>query len=253
MELHKKSIQGNFSRASSSYDNVALVQRECATKLVNYLKKYFPKFYPRSILDLGTGIGYVPESLFSYFPKSKFVLSDISPSMLIQARKRLDLAVQAKELLGDMEKQDFGFHDLVISNLALQWTSDLNKTIKKSYENSGVFAFSCLLDGTFNEWSRIFMESSLPVPTYQYPSKQELDNYLLSFNANEYFSDLKEFTLEFSSASSFMRYLRDLGANYSTQKISPIDLKKIIKTYTHKIYITYKVFFGILSRPCNTH
>lgn len=221
------------------------------------MKKYFPKFYPHSILDLGTGTGYIPEILCSYFPKSKFVLNDVSPSMLAQARKRLNLTLQTKlqikELLGDMEKQDFGFHDLVISNLALQWTSDLNKTIKKSYENSGVFAFSCLLDGTFNEWSKIFMESSLPVPTYQYPSKQELDNYLLSLNPNAYFSDLKEFTLEFSSASSFMRYLRDLGANYSTQKISPIDLKKIIKTYTHKIYITYKVFFGVLSRSCTTH
>ncbi len=147
-----------------------------------------------------------------------------------------------------METQDFGFHDLVISNLAFQWASDLNKMIKRSCENSTIFAFSCLMDGTFDEWSKVFIESSLPVPTYQYPSKQMLENYLISLRLNKYFYEVKEFTLAFSNANHFMRYLRDLGANYSQWEFLPTDLKRIIKTYTDKICITYKVFFGILSR-----
>ncbi|MDD9331548.1 MAG: malonyl-ACP O-methyltransferase BioC [Wolbachia sp.] len=247
MELQKEYIQNSFSRASSSYDSVASIQKECATKLVSYLKNYFPKFYPHSILDLGTGTGYIPEILFCSFPGSKFTLNDISPNMLAKAKKKL-ISKKVEFILGDMEVQDFCFHDLIISNLALQWVNDLDKIIKKSYENSGIFAFSCLLDGTFSEWSKIFIESSLPVPTHQYPSRQELESHLFSLNPSRYFCDSQELKLEFSSSSNFMRYLRDLGANYSNQTILSTDLKKIIKTYTGKINITYKVFFGVLSK-----
>ncbi|WP_168464636.1 methyltransferase domain-containing protein [Wolbachia endosymbiont of Ctenocephalides felis wCfeT] len=247
MELQKKYIQGNFSRASSSYDSVALVQKECAIKLVSILGNYFSEFYPYSILDLGTGTGCIPEILFNFFPRSKFALNDISSNMLTKAKEKL-AGRRVEFILGDMEELDFSFYSLIISNLALQWVNDINKIIKRSYENSDVFAFSCLLDGTFNEWSKIFIESSLPVPTYRYPSQQELESNLLSLNPSKYFFDLQEFKLSFSNASEFIRYLKNLGANQGSKIILPADLKKIIKTYTDKINITYKVFFGVLCR-----
>lgn len=248
MELRKRCIQDNFSRASSSYDNVAFVQKECATKLVNLLKSCFPEFYPQSVLDLGTGTGYIPEILFSFFPQSKFTLNDISPDMLEKTREKLAGYKEVEFILGDMEILDFGFQDLIISNLALQWVRNLKKTIKKSYNNSGIFVFSCLLDGTFNEWSRIFTKYLLPVPTYRYPSKQELENYLLYLKPKKYFFSSQEFTLCFPSASEFIRYLKNLGANQGSQKIFLPDLKKIVKSYTDKIDITYEVFFGVLSQ-----
>lgn len=248
MELKKRYIQDNFSRASSSYDNVAFVQKECAVKLVNLLKSYFPEFHPRSVLDLGTGTGYIPEILFSSFPQSKFTLNDISPSMLAKTKEKLVVYKEAAFILGDMETLDFGLHDLVISNLALQWVCNLKKMIKKSYNSSSVFVFSCLLDGTFNEWTRIFTESSLPVPTYRHPSKRELEGYLLYLKPKRYFFDSQEFTLCFPSASEFIRYLKNLGANLSSQTIPLSDLRKVVQTYTNKINVTYKVFFGVLSR-----
>ncbi|WP_143688780.1 malonyl-ACP O-methyltransferase BioC [Wolbachia endosymbiont of Laodelphax striatellus] len=248
MELEKRYIQNNFSRASSSYDNVAFVQKECAAKLVNLLQSYFPEFHPQSILDLGTGTGYIPEILFSFFSQSKFTLNDISSNMLAKAKEKLVGYKEVEFILGDMETLDFGLHDLVISNLSLQWVSNLKKMIRKSYNNSDVFVFSCLLDGTFNEWSRIFIKSLLPVPTHKYPSKQELESYLLSLKPKKYFFDSQEFTLCFPSASEFIRYLKNLGANLSSQTISLSDLRKVVQTYTNKINVTYKVFFGVLSR-----
>ncbi|BAP00145.1 methyltransferase domain-containing protein [Wolbachia endosymbiont of Cimex lectularius] len=248
MELQKRYIQDNFNRASSSYDNVAFVQKECAAKLVNLLKSCFPEFHPQSILDLGTGTGYIPEILFSFFPQSKFTLNDISPSMLAKTKEKLAVYKEVAFILGDMEALDFGFHDLTISNLAVQWVRNLKKMIKESYNNSNVFVFSCLLDGTFNEWSRVFTKSLLPAPTHQYPSKQELESYLLHLKPKKYFFDSQEFTLCFPSASEFIKYLKNLGANLSSQTIPLSDLRKIVKTYTGKINVTYKVFFGVLSR-----
>lgn len=247
MVLQKEQVKRNFDKASSSYHSVASIQKKCATKLVGYLQMYFPTFYPHAILDLGTGTGYIPEILCCAFPASKFTLNDISPNMLEKAKKQLT-SEKVTCILGDMEVQHFDFHDLIISNLAFQWVNDLHKTIRKFYEKSSVIAFSCVLDDTFSEWSKIFIESSLPAPTHQYPSRQALERYLLSLHPSKYFCEAQEFHLAFSNSINFMRYLKDLGATYSNQKIAISDLKKIVTTYTDTINITYKVFFGILSK-----
>ncbi|WP_339045228.1 methyltransferase domain-containing protein [Candidatus Mesenet endosymbiont of Agriotes lineatus] len=241
-------IQKNFNRASSSYDSVAFVQKKCAAKLVNILTNYFPEFHPQSILDLGAGTGYIPEILLKSFPKSKYALNDISLNMLTKAKKKLIEYEKIRFILGDMEVRNFGFYDLTISNLAFQWVNNLKDMIERAYKNSSVLAFSCPLDGTFDEWSKIFIELSLPVPTYQYPLKQELENHLLALKPEKYFFDSQEFILEFANASEFIKYLKNLGANQGSKVILPSDLKQVIKTYTDKINITYKVFFGILSK-----
>ncbi|XGA08046.1 MAG: methyltransferase domain-containing protein [Wolbachia endosymbiont of Xenopsylla cheopis] len=241
-------IQKNFNRASSSYDSVAFVQKKCAVKLVSALTNYFPEFHPQSILDLGTGTGYIAEILLKSFPKSKYALNDISPNMLAKAKEKLIGYEKIRFILDDMETQNFGFHDLIISNLAFQWVNNLKDMIERAYKNSNVLAFSCLLDGTFDEWSKIFIELSLPVPTYKYSLKQELENHLLALKPEKYFFDSQEFILEFVNSSEFIKYLKNLGANQGSKVILPSDLKQVIKTYTDKINITYKVFFGVLSK-----
>ncbi|MGI2299012.1 methyltransferase domain-containing protein [Candidatus Cardinium hertigii] len=247
MKLAKAYIQRNFDRASASYDATASIQKKSATQLIDCLKKHFPTCHPDTILDLGTGTGYIPEILFYAFPESKFTLNDLSSNMLDQAKKKLP-SKKVSYILGDMEVQDFDFHDLIISNLALQWVDDLYKTIRKFYEKSHFFAFSCLLDGTFSEWFKIFIDASLPPPIHWYPSRPALAHYIGSLQPSKYFCDTCAFDLVFSNAADFMKYLKALGANYSHQHIPISDLKNIIKIYRDTIKVTYKVFFCILSR-----
>ncbi|MGI2299477.1 methyltransferase domain-containing protein [Candidatus Cardinium hertigii] len=140
MELAKAYIQRNFNRASPSYDAVASIQKKCATHLVGCLKNHFPTCHPDTILDLGTGTGYIPEILLYSFPETKFTLNDLSSTMLDTVKKKLP-SKKVTYILGDMELQDFDFHDLITSNLALQWVDDLYKTIRKFYEKSRFLLF----------------------------------------------------------------------------------------------------------------
>ncbi|WP_338521936.1 methyltransferase domain-containing protein [Candidatus Legionella polyplacis] len=246
MKLNKEFIQNNFDRASLSYDSVASIQRECALILVKYLKKYFPNFYPYSILDLGTGTGYVAEVLLNFFPKSKLVLNDISFNMLMQAKKKL-LNDDIEFIMSDMEDRNFNFHDLVISNFSIQWVTNVKDLLKYFSSNSIVFAFTCLLDGTFKNWISFFLESSLPIPVCKYPSEKDMENYLISLKLNNYVYNIKEFSLEFLNSVEFIRYLKKLGANYSSNKLMITDLRKIIKNYKDRFIVNYKVFFGFLN------
>lgn len=225
------SVKSRFNSASKTYENVASVQKECAQILIAKLEQLYPKFTPKTILDLGTGTGFVPEILVESFSEANFTLNDIAPKMLVVSQKKFAEKSNFKFVLGDMQTIKFDKHDLVISNLALQWVEDLEKTINKFSSISKVFAFTCLMDGTFREWEEIVGQVVKVYP---------------SMIANLDDIEVRDFTLQFPNALAFIRYLKELGASASCSKISYSKLKSIIANYNQEISITYKVAFIIV-------
>lgn len=244
--INKDQVWQHFHRASSSYDDVARTQRECAALLTGLLERILPDFAPSSILDLGTGTGYIPELLLKKFPASLYSLNDIASGMLERAKQKFGADDRFSFVLGDMESVDFSSHDLIISNFALQWADDFEATIAKLHQKSEVLAFSCLLDGTFEEWRKLFEGKSLPIPTYQYPSQARLEEFLLSLKPEEYSFEARDYKITFPNALSFMRHLKQLGASTPNHAISLRDLRELIITNDREIAVTYKVFFCIL-------
>jgi malonyl-CoA O-methyltransferase len=106
--------------------------------------------------------------------------------------------------------------------------------------------FSCLLNGTFKEWTDLFTNLGLAAPTYNYPTKQELINNLLLLKPKKYFFYTKEYLLEFANVSKFVQYLNKLGANVPSKELPLSTLKRILPFYSNKLNITYNVFFCIL-------
>jgi malonyl-CoA O-methyltransferase len=160
----KKKIQERFSAASTSYDDVGSVQKECAHVLVDLLTKTQPYFYPHSILDLGTGTGYIPDLLMPLYPKSFYTLNDLSQTMLEKAKGRFGTLPGVRFQKGDFEKTEFPRHDLVISNMAFQWAENLPSLIQRYRSQSSMLVFSCLLEGTFHEWVEILKTYDIPSP-----------------------------------------------------------------------------------------
>ena len=198
MDRKKVIVRQRFDAASQSYDAVATIQKECAQILVAHLEKKLPGFYPSSILDLGTGTGYVPETLFPHFPKSAYTLNDIAPQMLTHAWKKFGHSIQFESHLGDMETTDFPQHDLIISNFALQWTTDLGSTLERLYQRANVLAFSCLLEETFQGWTNLLQQSGIDTPTNPYPSLSGLEGLLRSLQPKDFSVDARSFSINFA-------------------------------------------------------
>ena len=245
--IEKEKIQQNFNTASLTYDSASTIQQVAAETLVTSFVKHFNHFHPCSILDVGAGTGYVTKLLLRYFPNSFYSLNDLAENMLKQAKTNLSSYKNIKVYSGDMENINFDFHSLIISNMALQWASDLNNIIKKLFLNSNMLAFSCLLNGTFKEWDDIFTKISIPISTYRYPIKAELEQELLSLHPHKCFFEVKDFVLKFNNTLNFIKYLKNLGAQASNYRLSVKDLKALLK-YNYEFNITYKIFFGILER-----
>ena len=237
MDLYKEALSQKFNKASTSYDSVATVQKESAHILVNLFKDHASQFEPQSILDVGTGTDIAAAILSKHFPKSVYTLNDIAPAMLKIAVSKLD-GYDFNLLLGDIEQLSFSKHDLIISNFSLQWSTNLLQTVKKLYHNTHCLAFSCLLSNTFYEWSNLFQQLSLPIPTPIYPSYQALTAFLLSLNPKSHAFHQQSFTLHFASAHHFMMYLKQLGAQQGGKKIGLNDLKKILNHYPKALSVT---------------
>ena len=224
-------VKSRFNSASNTYENVASVQKECAQILTSKLEQLYPNFTPETILDLGTGTGFVPEILIESFSEAKFTLNDIAPKMLAFSQKKFSEKSNFEFVLGDMQTIKFYDHDLVISNLALQWVEDLEKAVFKFNSISKVFAFTYLMDGTFKEWEEIVGQVVRVYPS-NIPSCDDVE--------------VRDFTLKFPNALSFIRYLKELGASASCSKIPYSKLKSVIAEYNQEITVTYKVAFVIL-------
>ena len=241
-------VSNYFNKAHLSYDTVSHIQKKSAETLVNQLIRFLPDFKPESILDIGTGTGYIPQLLYPYFSDSQYLLNDISPNMLDTVKINLNAHHTTQYNLSNMDNTDFDHHSLIISNLAFQWSDNLMALLQKLYTQSNVLAFSCLLSGTFSEWDKLFTTYNIPSPVYPYPDKITLEKFLVSLHPRptQYYFKTKRFNLFFKNAHEFLVYLKKLGANKPYQTVPLSTLKKIIREQSKPLNITYKIFYGIL-------
>jgi malonyl-CoA O-methyltransferase len=189
----KQKIEKNFDAASTSYEQVATVQKLCAQHLVNMLKAHFKTLNPSSIFDVGAGTGYVAWLLQYYFPAAEYTLNDVSNGMLNIAKRKFSGKENFSFLPGDIEKNYFGKHELIVSNLSLQWADDLAYILKKLYAQSKNLAFSLLLWGTFDEWNARLNSFGLTDLIKVYPHQQWLQDLLQTLKPLALHIEVKEF------------------------------------------------------------
>ena len=242
-------IQLRFNKASKSYDDVACVQKDAAGFLAAKLFEN-QDFIPRTILDIGTGTGYIPELLLERFPNSSFYLNDIAGEMLEMCKTKFSKNQNIDYRPGDMLELGADRYDCVISNMALQWTPDLQYAINFLHsKSSNIFAFSTLLDGTFEEWQNIVNQYQ-STQILNYPPAKELIGLCNTLRKNdqdfEYW--LMDYPLSFCNPGGFMHYIQSLGASAPGNLVHLSNLKKLLKGPNQNLTVTYKIFFGIFKK-----
>jgi len=248
MQIDKQVLSKRFNAASSTYDQVASAQRQAADFLVRQLRSVWPDFYPEHILELGSGSGYLTELLLAIFPNSRFTVNDLSAEMLALAEQRLSSMASIDFNCSDFDNTQFTQVDLSISNFALQWSADLENTLKINFLRSKRLAFCCLLDGTFAAWHGLFKTCNLPSPVRNYWSFTHFETVLSALDPKDYFFTTETLKLSFENAHSVMRYLQSLGASLGNHTYSVSQLRQVLKHQQGPIELTYQLFFAFLIR-----
>lgn len=144
-------IAANFSRAATSYDDAAQLQREVADDLLARL----PLIDPLSTLvDVGCGTGYLISRLAARY-SARAIGLDIAPGMLAEASRR-HASLPIDWLTGCAEQLPLADHtaDLIVSSLAVQWCDSLGCFLNDAarvLRPGGWLAFTTLCEGTLWE------------------------------------------------------------------------------------------------------
>lgn len=243
MKNFTPAICHNFTKAAPTYDQVAFHQRRIGDHLLQRLLPIHKT--PSRITDLGTGTGYMAEQLIKYFPEAHYTLNDLSSGMLNSCKKKFRRAPAMTFLEGPMEHIQLPFQDLIVSNLALQWSDSLFQTLSKFQSKTSLFGFTALLQGTFKEWQDLLPTDHVSF-VKNYPIYEELVQQCQTLRGEGFFDCWEEsFSLSFDNALQFMHYLRKLGAQTNVEPLPISSLLQALRRAPQPFTTQYKVFFGI--------
>ncbi|MGL5784490.1 MAG: methyltransferase domain-containing protein [Alphaproteobacteria bacterium] len=246
--MKQNQIAQRFEKSVQTYEQAATVQRDMADFLVSRLIPFL-KRPPRSILDVGSGTGYVAKSLWEHYPNAHYVLNDLSASMLANASEKFPAAcVELWE--GDAQELCLPSTELLVSNFCFQWFENLPQTLAKLWKNTKIMAFTTLSEATFGEWREICELEKIPFQGRAYPASSALETMCLGIFPGRWLFFKETKTLTFQHSFSFLRYLCALGAGAkhdSSPKLSPGDLKKMLG-YSDAFSVTYEIFMAMLAK-----
>ncbi|SIS48174.1 malonyl-ACP O-methyltransferase BioC [Neptunomonas antarctica] len=167
--IDKLRVAESFSKAASTYDSVAALQRNIGHQLLEMLSSHSQDSQsghtePASILDLGCGTGYFTSVLRDRYPDRPLAGLDIASGMLAYARTTRALDNDVTWICGDAESLPLKnqSYSLVFSSLAIQWcenSSMLFAEMSRVLSRDGIACIATLGPQTLCElrdaWSRI--------------------------------------------------------------------------------------------------
>jgi malonyl-CoA O-methyltransferase len=258
----KHAIRAAFEASADRYDEVAFLQREVGSRLLERL--HLLKKRPKQILDLGSGTGFCSEALASHYKHAHTVSLDLSEAMLHHTRNRFSRWQRFRRrpgfICGDAEQLPFAdaSFDMLFSNLTVQWCSDLQRTFSEFHrvlKPGGVLFYTTLGPDTLKELRASWAEVDDRVHVNTFLDMHDVGDAMLRARLAEPVLDTEHLTLTYRKSMTLMRDLKELGAHNinpgrSQGLTSPRKLKAVMNAYERFRQIdgllpaTYEVVYG---------
>ncbi len=216
--MQKAKIGRSFSRAASSYDTLAVFQKQVALRMSHLLPELLPPdFVARRVLDGGCGTGFGSLCLKRFWPAAELTGCDVSEAMVDAMRKKGFFA-----LLGDLEKMPFPDRrfDFVWSSLALQWCRP-NRVFPEMFRvlvPKGQVFFSTLAPGTLTEIGYAFSGLDDSHRVISFSSVSTLEKALADAGFTGIRLTLEKKVMHYPDFRSALESIRGIGAGQTDKK-----------------------------------
>jgi len=239
-EIDPRVVRRAFSRAASTYDTAAALQREVGARMAARLD--FVKIVPELILDAGCGTGEGVGEFTARYPHARVVALDVALPMVRSARERARVAgslfqrllsgtltiLRTREdvspffLCGDVNAlplRGVAFN-LIWSNLVLQWVNDVPRALaemRRVLKVGGLISFTTLGPDTLKEIRGAFARADGFTHTNRFLDMHDIGDMLVRAGFADPVMDMEQLTLTYADARSMMQELQQLGATNATR------------------------------------
>lgn len=262
-EIDKREVRRAFSKAATTYDAAAVLQREVCMRMLEKLDVI--KLQPARLLDIGSGTGWGTRQLGERYPQAGIVALDIAIGMLQAARgtsswwQKLFKGSKQSYLCADAEALPLAAQsvDMVWSNLAVQWCNDLPATfveLHRVINNDGLLMFSTFGPDTLKELRIAFDGVDGYNHVNRFVDMHDIGDMLVAAGFADPVMEMETLTLTYDDVKAVMQDLRDIGAHNATAGRSPGLLGKekwarIVQNYetlrrNGKLPATFEIIYG---------
>ncbi len=256
--INKQQMRQSFNAAAKTYDQAAELQRQVGDLLLQKLNGL--NLNNKTIMDLGSGTGYLSQCIQNHHPDNYIISVDIADNMLkISQKKHPDQMY----LCSDAEHLSFSNHsvDIIISNMALHWCQNIQRTFKELYrilKPKGLFIFTALGEETLHELQYCWNTIDNDTHVNRFLKKSHMQKSL-DIHFSETTLNTRIITRHHESIYTLMKKLKAIGAhNVTTKKPSGLTGKRKLQALeiayesfrdeTEYLPATYEVIFGVCKK-----
>ncbi len=261
-QLNKRLVRESFDRAAAGYDDVALLQQTIAQRLLERLDLI--KLQPQRILDVGAGTGQLTLQLTRRYKNCEVIALDLAPAMLKLARQRLGMLDKwfgkQRFICGDADQLPLADNsvDMIISNLAIQWCSDLDQTFaefQRVLKPNGLLLFTTFGPDTLKELRQAWRTVDDAIHVNSFIDMHDIGDAMMRAKFSDPVMDTERLTLTYKDGMAVMRDLKAMGAhNVSAGRSHALTgkqkLKQMLNAYDKfkddngLLPATYEVIYG---------
>lgn len=251
LDLLDDKVQNKFSTSSLHYDALASLHREIGRELYGQMKDVT---LCDIILDIGMGTGWMTNRLNLLFPDSSVYGVDFAQGMIDMARKRDgDFGIiQANAQCLPFRDASV---DIVASNLAYQWMSDLKVTFaecRRILKPQGRIYMTMFGYNTFKELFEALhfaYGKDESVPINRLYKESDIRDAVELANINQSQIKTETIRVRFPDLMALIRWIKGIGANGLKKDIYiGKEFLKRVEEYYHThfkdrlgIYATFEV------------
>jgi malonyl-CoA O-methyltransferase len=213
----RRRLQHSFGRAAAGYAEVAMLQRESESRLLEQLEVLEDRV-PARILDVGSGPGRASGVMKGRWPKAEVVAMDIALPMLGEVPRHTRFWRPVRRVCGEAASLPFAdaSFDVVFSNMCGQWVPDLPEALsefRRVLKPEGLLLFTSFGPDTLVELRESYLaagESDPPLSPFA--AIQQVGDALVSAGFRNPVLERENFNLSYPDVKSLMRELRAIGA-----------------------------------------